>query len=98
MKNAKNKELTDSFDLLFKGMEIATGGQREHRLEILKEQAREKNISLDSIKFYLESFKYGMPPHGGFGFGLERFVMQILNLENIREAVLFPRDVERLVP
>ena len=98
MKNDKNKNLTDSFDLLFKGMEIVTGGQREHRLNILKEQANEKNISLESIKFYLDAFKYGMPPHGGFGFGIERFVMQLLNIKNIREAVLFPRDVERLMP
>ncbi|MCK4429529.1 MAG: aspartate--tRNA(Asn) ligase, partial [Candidatus Aenigmarchaeota archaeon] len=86
------------FDLIFKGIELVTGGQREHRLTILEEQAKEKNVSLESIKFYIEAFKYGMPPHGGFGLGLERFVMQILNLGNIREAVLFPRDVERLVP
>ena len=98
MKNVNNKELTDSFDLIFKGIELVTGGQREHRLNILEEQAKEKNISLESIKFYLDTFKYGMPPHGGFGLGVERFVMQFLNLGNVREAVLFPRDVERLVP
>ena len=98
MKNEKDKELTDSFDLIFKGIELVTGGQREHRLEILEKQAKEKKISLESIRFYLETFKYGMPPHGGFGFGVERFVMQVLDLGNVREAVLFPRDVERLVP
>jgi aspartyl-tRNA synthetase len=98
MKNKENPKLTDSFDLIFKGVELVTGGQREHRYEILVEQAKEKGISLESIKFYLEAFKYGMPPHGGFGLGIERFVMQLLNLSNVREAVLFPRDVERLVP
>ena len=98
MKNKDNKEFTDSFDLVFKGVELVTGGQREHRIKIFEEQAKEKGISLESIKFYIESFRYGMPPHGGFGLGIERFVMQFLNLSNIREAVLFPRDVERLTP
>ncbi len=98
MKNKSNKEFTDSFDLIFKGIELVTGGQREHNLNSLEEQAKEKNISLESINFYLDTFKYGMPPHGGFGLGLERFVMQLLNLGNVREAVLFPRDVERLIP
>mgnify|MGYP000256374078 CR=1 FL=1 len=98
MKNKENPKLTDSFDLIFKGLELVTGSQREHRYKILVEQAKEKGISLESIKFYLDAFKYGMPPHGGFGLGIERFVMQLLNLGNVREAVLFPRDVERLVP
>ncbi len=98
MKNKDNKEMTDSFDLVFRGVELITGGQREHRIKVLKEQAKEKGISLESIKFYVESFRYGMPPHGGFGLGIERFIMQFLNLPNIREAVLFPRDVERLTP
>ena len=98
MQNKENSRLTDSFDLIFKGLELVTGSQREHRYKILVEQAKEKGISLESIKFYLDAFKYGMPPHGGFGLGIERFVMQLLNLGNVREAVLFPRDVERLVP
>ncbi|OYT43474.1 MAG: aspartate--tRNA(Asn) ligase [Candidatus Aenigmarchaeota archaeon ex4484_56] len=94
----KGDNLTYSFDLLFKGLEIITGSQREHNLNTLKNQAKEKNISLDSISFYLDAFKYGMPPHGGFGFGIERFIMQLLDLKNIRESSLFPRDVERLMP
>ncbi|RLI99153.1 MAG: aspartate--tRNA(Asn) ligase [Candidatus Aenigmatarchaeota archaeon] len=98
MKNKDNKETTDSFDLVFRGVELITGGQREHRIKIIEEQAKEKGISLESIKFYVKSFRYGMPPHGGFGLGLERFIMQFLNLPNVREAVLFPRDVERLTP
>jgi len=98
MKNAKDKKLTDSFDLIFRGIEIVTGGQREHRPEILEKQANEKNIAISSLSSYMEAFKYGMPPHGGFGLGLERLVMQLLGLENIREAVLFPRDTERLTP
>jgi aspartyl-tRNA synthetase len=98
MKNKENPKLTDSFDLIFRGVELVTGGQREHRYNVLLKQAKEKKVSPESIKFYLEAFKYGMPPHGGFGMGIERFVMQILNLSNVREAVLFPRDVERLVP
>ncbi len=98
MKNKDNKETTDSFDLVFRGVELITGGQREHRIKVLEEQAKEKGISLESINFYVESFRYGMPPHGGFGLGIERFIMQFLNLPNVREAVLFPRDVERLTP
>jgi len=98
MKDKENPIFTESFDLIFRGLELITGSQREHRYKILVEQAKEKNISLDSIKFYLEAFRYGMPPHGGFGLGVERFVMQLLNLNNVREAALFPRDVERLIP
>lgn len=98
MKNAKDPKVTDSFDLVFRGIEIVTGGQREHRTEILEKQAKEKNIAISSLSSYMEAFKYGMPPHGGFGLGLERLVMQLLGLENIREAVLFPRDTERLTP
>ncbi|MBN2094876.1 MAG: aspartate--tRNA(Asn) ligase [Candidatus Aenigmarchaeota archaeon] len=98
MKNANDPALTDSFDLVFRGLEIISGGQREHRLEVLLAQAKEKNISVESLSSYIESFRYGMPPHGGFGLGIERLVMQLLGLENIREAVLFPRDTERLTP
>ncbi len=91
-------EWTCSFDLLYKGMEIVTGGQREHRYEVLLQQCKEKGINPDVIEFYLKMFKYGVPPHGGFGMGLDRVVMLMLNLSNIREAALFPRDPERLEP
>ena len=91
-------EWTKSFDLIYKGVEIVTGGQREHRYEILLEQCKEKGINPEAIEFYLRMFKYGAPPHGGFGLGLDRLVMLMLNLPNIREATLFPRDPERLEP
>lgn len=91
-------ELTGYFDLDYRGQEIVSGGQREHRYEVLTEQMRENNLSLESFEFYLKAFRYGMPPHGGFGFGVERYVQKMLNLPNIREAVLYPRDRSRLTP
>ena len=91
-------EVTGYFDLDYKGQEIVSGGQREHRYDVLTEQMRENNLGLDSFEFYLKGFRYGMPPHGGFGFGVERFVQKMLDLSNIREAVLYPRDRSRLVP
>ena len=89
---------TNSFDLLWKGMEITTGAQREHRYEILKKQAREKKVPLDGIKEYLEFFKYGCPPHGGYGLSPSRVIMLLLGLKNVREATFVPRDTERLRP
>lgn len=89
---------TRKFDLDFGGLEIASGGQREHRYEKLVEALRDKGLNPENYTFYLEAFKYGMPPHGGFGLGVERLLMKILNLENIREAVFFVRDRTRLVP
>ncbi|MEM4914081.1 MAG: amino acid--tRNA ligase-related protein, partial [Desulfurococcaceae archaeon] len=89
---------TRKFDLDFKGLEIASGGQREHRYEKLVEALREKGLNPADFEFYLEAFKYGMPPHGGFGLGVERLLMKLLNLENIREAIMFVRDRTRLVP
>ena len=91
-------ETTGYFDLDYKGQEIVSGGQREHRYAVLTEQMRENNFNLDSFEFYLKAFRYGMPPHGGFGFGVERFVQKMLDLPNIREAVLYPRDRARLIP
>lgn len=94
----QDPETTGYFDLDYKGQEIVSGGQREHRYAVLTEQMRENNFNLDSFEFYLKAFRYGMPPHGGFGFGVERFVQKMLDLPNIREAVLYPRDRARLVP
>lgn len=91
-------ERTGYFDLDYKGQEIVSGGQREHRYDVLVEQMRENDLGLDSFEFYLKAFRFGMPPHGGFGFGIERFVQKMLDLPNIREAVLYPRDRTRLVP
>ncbi len=89
---------TLSFDLLWKGLEITTGAQREHRYEVLKNQAAEKGLDLRKIDFYLEFFKYGCPPHGGFGLSPTRVVMKMLNLPNVRESTLLPRDPNRLTP
>ncbi len=94
----KEKNLTRSYDLIYKGVEITTGAQREHRYDVLVKQAEEKGVSIEPIKAYFEMFKYGVPPHGGFGLSPTRFVMQLLNLENVREATFLPRDTERLTP
>ena len=93
-----NLERTRGFDLLFKGLEITSGGQREHNYEQLIRNIEEEGMNPESFSFYLESFKYGVPPHSGFGLGVERFIKQLFDLENIREAALFPRDPERLIP
>jgi len=87
-----------SFDLDYKGQEISSGGQREHRYEKLVERMRKKGLDPESFDFYLDAFKYGMPPHGGWGIGLERMLVKMLDLPNIREAILFPRDLSRLSP
>jgi aspartyl-tRNA synthetase len=87
-----------SFDLLYKGLEITTGAQREHRYEILKNQIIEKEIDPKELEFYLDFFKYGCPPHGGLGFGLARLMMQIFEIDNIREATFIYRGPTRLNP
>ncbi|MFW5714023.1 MAG: aspartate--tRNA(Asn) ligase [Brevefilum sp.] len=91
-------DVTRSFDLLGKGLEVATGAQREHRYEVLKTQALAKGLTLEPIQNYLDYFRYGTPPHGGFGFGLSRFLMILLGLSNIREAVYLFRGPTRLTP
>jgi nondiscriminating aspartyl-tRNA synthetase len=96
-----NAEIAERADLLFRGVEIATITMREHRYDKLVKQLKEKTgASPDEpgFKYYLQAFKYGMPPHGGFGWGLERTVEKILNLGNVKEATLFPRDMNRLTP
>ncbi|MBU2589429.1 MAG: aspartate--tRNA(Asn) ligase [Nanoarchaeota archaeon] len=98
MKKEGTKDLTKSYDLLWKGLEITTGAQREHRLDILKEQAVEKGLDLDLIKDYLNFFKFGCPPHGGFGFSPTRMLLLLLNLKNVREVTFLPRDTGRLNP
>ena len=87
---------TRSFDLLFRGVEIATGGQRIHRHEEYLERLKEKGLDPELFSFYLQAFKWGMPPHGGWGMGLERLTQKFLNLANIKEATLFPRDINRI--
>ena len=88
--------IPQGYDLVWKGMEITTGAQREHRYEILKEQAREKGLEKD-VEFYLQFFKYGCPPHGGFGLGLDRFMINLLDL-NIKEVQFVFRGPDRLTP
>jgi len=89
---------TKSFDLLYCGVEVTTGAQREHRFEILRKQAVEKGIPVESINFYLNFFLYGVPPHGGFGFGLTRMLMLMLGLKNVREVTYVYRGPKRLFP
>jgi nondiscriminating aspartyl-tRNA synthetase len=89
---------TKSFDLIYKGLEITTGGQRIHDYEMLVNNIAKFGIKTEDFAFYTENFKYGMPPHGGFAIGLERLTMKILNLDNIREAALLPRDMKRITP
>jgi aspartyl-tRNA synthetase len=98
MRCPEDPSLTRSFDLLARGLEITTGAQREHRYDLLKQQALEKGLSLEPIDFYLDFFRYGCPPHGGFGFGLARFLMVLLGIQNIREAVFLFRGPTRLHP
>ncbi|MCK5409970.1 MAG: aspartate--tRNA(Asn) ligase, partial [Candidatus Heimdallarchaeota archaeon] len=98
MKDDKDPRLTKSFDLLYKGQELTTGGQREHRIDILTQQAVEKDFKIEDVDSYLQFFRNGAPPHGGSGTGIERFVQKILNLPNIREVRLLPRDPTRLHP
>ncbi|MFH1413113.1 MAG: aspartate--tRNA(Asn) ligase [bacterium] len=98
MKQDNDSSLTKSFDLFYKGLEIVTGAQREHRYDVLKKQAEEKGMELEPLEDYFNFFKFGCPPHGGVGIGPARIIMKLLDLPNIREAVLLPRDVRRLRP
>jgi nondiscriminating aspartyl-tRNA synthetase len=86
------------FDLLYKGLEIATGGQRINEYDELIESMKRKNVGIKGMEFYVNAFKYAIPPHGGWGMGSERIIKQMLGLDNIKEAVLFPRDVKRITP
>ena len=98
MRHPNDNDRSKRADLLFRGIEITTLAQREHRLEILEKQALEKGMNLELLKDYLNFFKYGCPPHGGGGIGPGRFIMKILDLPNIREVTYLPRDVKRLNP
>jgi aspartyl-tRNA synthetase len=87
-----------SVDLIYKGVELSSGGQREHRYEQLINNAKEKDINLRSLEWFTKFFRFGIPPLGGFALGIERLTQQLLNLRNIREAALFPRDTQRIIP
>ncbi|MBQ5330895.1 MAG: aspartate--tRNA(Asn) ligase [Oscillospiraceae bacterium] len=86
------------FDLLFRGLEITTGGQRIHDYNEQLEKMKRQGLDPEDFKYYLDSHKYGLPPHGGLGIGLERLVMKLLGLQNVRQASMFPRDLSRLTP
>ena len=98
MRHEDNDALTKSYDLIWKGTEITTGAQREHRIEVLEAQAKDKGLDPEGLEFYMDFFRYGVPPHGGFGMGLTRVVMLMLELPNIREASFLFRGPNRLQP
>jgi aspartyl-tRNA synthetase len=98
MRHPDDEALTRSFDLLWRGIELTTGAQREHRYEQLVAQARDKGVDTGPISYYLDFFRYGAPPHGGFGFGLTRLLMQLLAQDNVREVTFLYRGPHRLSP
>lgn len=98
MRHEGDASLTNSYDLIFNGVEISTGAQREHRIEVLEEQARDKGLDPEELGFYLDFFRYGVPPHGGFGMGLARVLMLMLHLSNLRETTYLFRGPTRLLP
>jgi aspartyl-tRNA synthetase len=98
MKLDNDHTLTRSFDLLYKGIEITSGAQREHRYEQLKRQIQDKGFKLEHFESYLNFFKYGCPPHGGFAPGPTRILMRIFNVGNVREVTYLYRGVNRLTP
>lgn len=98
MEDPADPKFTLSFDLLFKGLEVTTGGQRIHDYQEILAKMEKRHMDPEDIASYLMIFKYGMPPHGGLGIGLERLTMRLLDEQNVRETSLFPRDVNRLEP
>lgn len=98
MDDPEDPTFTLSFDLLFRGMEITTGGQRIHDYAMLMEKIEKRGMETEGMEQYLSTFKCGMPPHGGLGIGLERLTMKLLGEDNVRETTLFPRDLSRLEP
>lgn len=98
MDDPTDKTFTLSFDLLYKGLEITTGGQRIHEYAMLLDKIAARGMTTEGMESYLDIFKHGMPPHGGLGIGMERLTMCLLGEDNVREACLFPRDLSRLEP
>ncbi|MCJ8008657.1 aspartate--tRNA(Asn) ligase [Lederbergia wuyishanensis] len=98
MSNKDNPRITDSFDLLYKGLEITSGAQRIHEYNMLIASFEEKGLHVEDFQSYVNTFRYGCPPHGGFAIGLERLIYKFLELSNVREASAFPRDCTRLIP
>ncbi len=98
MRNAEDPSITNSYDLIWNGVEITTGAQREHRVDVLEAQAREKGLDPEELGSYLDFFRYGVPPHGGFGMGLNRVLMLLLHQSNLREVTYLFRGPNRLAP
>ena len=98
MDDPADPTVTLSFDLLFHGLEITTGGQRIHDYQTLVDKIEDRGMTQEGMEQYMLIFKHGMPPHGGLGIGLERLTMKLLGEENVRETTLFPRDLSRLEP
>ena len=98
MRHEGDQALTNSYDLIWRGTEITTGAQREHRVDVLEAQAKEKGLDPEELSFYLDFFRYGVPPHGGFGMGLARVMMLLLHQPNIREVTYLFRGPNRLLP
>jgi nondiscriminating aspartyl-tRNA synthetase len=96
MEDPADPGYTRSFDLLFRGVELMSGAQRVHEPEMLIAKMREKGLDPEKFSFYLQAFRYGIPPHGGMGMGLERLTQKFLGLDNVKEASLFPRDLNRI--
>ena len=93
----REKDVPEGYDLIYRGVEITTGAEREHRYDVLVKQAKEKGLDKD-VEFYLEFFKYGCPPHGGFGLGVDRLTMLVLGLPSVKESMLIFRGPNRLNP
>ncbi|HEX5165967.1 MAG TPA: aspartate--tRNA(Asn) ligase, partial [Thermomicrobiales bacterium] len=98
MPSPEDSAVSNSFDLLFRGLELITGGQREHRYDRLVEVMARRGVDPAPFEGYLDAFRFGMPPEGGCAVGLERFVAQLLGAANVREVTAFPRDINRLAP
>lgn len=98
MDDPEDRRYTLSFDLLYHGLEITTGGQRIHDYHALLEKLADRGMTEEGLEQYLDTFRYGMPPHGGLGIGLERLTMKLVGEDNVRETTLYPRDLSRLAP
>ncbi len=98
MDDPEDSRFTLSFDLLYQGLEVTTGGQRIHDYQMLVDKIAARGMEQEGLEQYLDTFRYGMPPHGGLGIGLERLTMKLVGEDNVREATLYPRDLSRLEP
>jgi nondiscriminating aspartyl-tRNA synthetase len=94
----ENPKESETFDLIFRGLEIASGAERINEYQMLLDALQARGLAVEQYKDYLDIFKYGAPRHGGWGLGSERIIQKLLGLGSIKEAVLFPRDVKRLTP